>query len=103
MSGLGVDGLALLRNLRWRKLAGGSSRVNSDLNVVIDIPDDGNIEKAVSEENVLRSELNVMLESLEFVEVGGEQGCIKEVFYLLHFRHVEFSTIGSDEVGVPVM
>ncbi|CAH1434042.1 unnamed protein product [Lactuca virosa] len=55
------------------------------------------MEKVVSIENVVRSESDVLLESSERVEVGGEHGSVKEGFYLLRFGHVESSAIGSGE------
>lgn len=53
VSGQDVVGLALVRHLHPRKLARGSSHVVNVQNEVIDIPDDGNVEKVVYERTLL--------------------------------------------------
>lgn len=56
MSEQSVDGLALVRCLRPWKLVEESSNVAPVQNEVIDIPDDGNMEKVVVEKNVVGHE-----------------------------------------------
>lgn len=66
---------------------------------MIDIPNDGNVEKTIAEENVARSEPVFVSHASEHLEVGAKSVGVEEGYRHLRFRHVKSPMLSISEVG----